>query len=176
MIRFPLPINVFLDTSVVVAAAYPGTTNALAAQELCDDIRNAQANVYVAEVLRLEFGRAIRRLATKSDRLPTHARTTYDLEKWSANSLVRQRWLSNGVRRLNELLLSFHSVVEIPMSTKIWLESIKIMGSESLDATDALHIATANAVGVDDFFTMDSDFRRVASPRIHLIQDSKPQS
>jgi predicted nucleic acid-binding protein len=171
MIRFPLPNDIYLDTSVVVAATYPGTANSDSASELCNDIRNAGVKVYFSEVLRLEFGRAIRRLATISDRLPPHARDRYELDKWSSRSLIRQRWLSNGVRRLSDLLLTFPTVVEIPLSNELWLESIGIMGMESLDATDALHLATAKAAGVNDFFTVDSDFRRVASPRIHLVRD-----
>ena len=45
------------------------------------------------------------------------------------------------------------------------------MGVEVLDATDALHLATARWIGISDFATTDRDYRRITHPRVHLIRD-----
>ncbi len=164
-----------MDTSVIVAAAYPDTPSGPVAVQLCADLQSSRANVYVSEIVRLEFGRVIRRLATKPNQLTPETRDAFGLDRWTSQSLVRQRWLSNGVRRLTFLFENFHSLTEIPMSNPIWRESIRIMGFESLDAADAVHIATAREIGIDDFFTLDADFRNVLTPRIHLFRDPRSQ-
>jgi predicted nucleic acid-binding protein len=45
------------------------------------------------------------------------------------------------------------------------------MGETGLDATDALHVATAIVAEVRDIATGDADYSRIPFPRIHLIRD-----
>ena len=113
----------------------------------------------------------MRRMATIPALLPQQIRDFYDLDLWGTNPLIRQRWLSNGVRRFNTLLSQFAAVVEVPTNVDRWLESLDLMASEGLEPTDALHLASARYAGIADFFTADSDFRRIAWPQIHLIRD-----
>ena len=172
MIRFPVPAEVFLDSSVVIAALYPGTTNSKAAIEYCNELRNNSSVVFLSDVLRIEVGRGMRRLATIPGDLPQATRTAVSI--WTVgerNPLIRQRWFSHGVRRFNAFLAQFTSYIEIPLSTSIWLDSINLMATESLDASDAIHLATARAHGIADFCTADSDFRRITWPQVHLVRD-----
>ena len=48
------------------------------------------------------------------------------------------------------------------------------MARTQLRAHDAIHVATAEAVGVRDFATLDDDFKRVASLRVWQIRDLAP--
>jgi predicted nucleic acid-binding protein len=166
-----IPKDVFLDTSVVVGAMFPGTPDADACSRFCRDLVVARSHVYFAQVLRLDLARALRRLATKADKLPPGMREEYQLDLWGTNPLVRQRWLTRGARRFDDFLSQFIESVELPLTTDLWRRGLTIMGVEGLDATDALHLAAARQIGIADFATTDRDFRQVADPRIHLIRD-----
>jgi len=127
--------------------------------------------VYFSQVVRLDLARALRRLATKPDKLAANTRDEYQLDQWGSNPMVRQRWLSRGVRRFQAFLDQFGEVVEIPLTTHVWLQSVDLMAFEALDGSDALHLASARAIGVGDFATTDDDFRRITYPVVHLIRD-----
>ncbi len=62
--------------------------------------------------------------------------------------------------------------MEIPLTTADWRQSLEFMAVEALDATDAMHLAVARSLGINDFATTDGDFRRIIHPRIHLIRDA----
>jgi predicted nucleic acid-binding protein len=169
VIRFPLPEHIALDTSVIIAAAYSDVEHSAEANELLNSVREEGVAVYFSSLLRVEFGRVVRRLATNPTSLSEATRDSFALSEWSTHPLIRQRWLANGVRRFDLLVSGLPKVVEVPATTAIWRESVNIMGTESLDAIDAIQMATTKAVGVFYFFTLDSDIRRVQAPRIHLI-------
>jgi hypothetical protein len=103
---------------------------------------------------------------------PNVCRLTLCTRLWGTNPIVRQRWLIRGVRLFEEFLNQFWEIDELPISNDVWKISIDLMGSENLDATDSLHVATARAYGIDHFFTADADFRRITTPEVHLIRDT----
>ena len=142
--------------------------------EFCIELRRSRTTVYFSHVLRIELARGMRRMATITSLLPQQIRSSYDLDLWGINPLIRQRWLTNGVRRFNTLLSQFAADIEIPTNVDRWIESIDLMASEGLEPTDALHLACARFAGVADFYTADADFRRIAWPQIHLIRDPVP--
>ena len=115
-----VPPDIFLDTSIVVAAMFLGTPDAEACARLCRDLVAAQSHVYFAQVLRLDLARALRRLATKADKLPASVRDEYQLALWGTNPLVRQRWLARGARRFDDFLRQFVEAVEVPLTTDLW--------------------------------------------------------
>lgn len=174
MIDWPLPTNIYLDTSVLIGAMFPGTPDAAACNDYCRRLADGAATVYFSQSTRLDVARALRRLATKIDKLPAQVRDEYQLDQWGANPLIRQRWLTRGVRRFHALLDQFRESFEIPMTTHIWLQAVDLMAFESLDSSDSLHLASARAIGASDFATTDADFRRIAYPVVHLIRDSGP--
>jgi predicted nucleic acid-binding protein len=171
VIRYPAPERVLLDTSLVIASLYPGTANSNAAIAFSVELRRTGSVVCFSNVLRIEIARAMRRLATKPGNLPSRVWDEYDFNLWGTHPLIRQRWLSNGVRRFNVYISQFSTVIELQMTTSIWLESIDLMAAETLDASDAIHIASARTYGIGHFCTTDADFRRISWPAVHLIRD-----
>lgn len=151
---------------------YPGTPDATACRRFCQQLATDGTHVYFSQVLRLDLARAMRRLATKADKLAEEDQFRYRLDQWGSNPLIRQRWLTNGLRRFHAFLDQFEEAVEIPLTTADWRQSLEFMAVEALDATDAMHLAVARSLGINDFATTDGDFRRIIHPRIHLIRDA----
>jgi predicted nucleic acid-binding protein len=50
------------------------------------------------------------------------------------------------------------------------------MCRDHLKSYDAYHAATALALGVRDFATVDADFTRVTELTVHLLRDSEPNA
>jgi predicted nucleic acid-binding protein len=163
---------VYLDTSVFIGAIFPGTPNATSCQQVCRDLQQANTTVCFSQCLRLEYARAVRRLATKTDRLPLETAQEFRLSEWGTNPLVRQRWYGRAVRLLDEILARFWEVDELPFTAEVWRASVEVMAVEALDATDACHIATARNYGIGLFMTCDADFQRIRHPEIVLIRDN----
>src|SRR5215210_1816025 len=88
----PLPADVYLDTSVVVAAIIAGTPHSAASSAFCLSLAEQGSRVYFSQLLRLEYGEAIRRLVRR-DQLPEDLRLRYDLARWDADVAVRRRWM-----------------------------------------------------------------------------------
>jgi predicted nucleic acid-binding protein len=168
------PPDIFLDTSVVIAGIYPGTPDATACRAFCERLADAGSYVYFSQVLRLDLARTMRRLATKADKLAEDDQVRYRLDQWGTNPLIRQRWLTNGLRRFHAFLDQFEEAVEIPLTTADWRQSLELMVVEALDASDAMHLAVARSLDIHEFATTDRDFRRITHPRIHLIREADP--
>lgn len=164
--------DVYLDTSVVIGDMYRGTPNAAACRAFCQQLAADGSHVYFSQVLRLDLARALRRLATKPDKIAPDEREEYRLDEWGRNPLVRQRWIANGIRRFHNFLNQFEAAVEIPLTTALWRESLELMAVYALDSADAMHIATARSIGVPHIATTDRDFRKVTFSRVLIIRDS----
>src|SRR5437867_4510477 len=106
---------------------FPGTPDSSASTRFCRALADGAAVVYFSQVVRLDLARALRRLATKPDKLPANTRDEYQLEQWGSNPLVRQCWLTRGVRRFQAFLDQFAEVVEVPLTTHVWLQSVDLM-------------------------------------------------
>jgi predicted nucleic acid-binding protein len=163
---------VYLDTSVVIGAMYRGSPNATACKAFCTQLASDGSHVYFSQVLRLDLARALRRLATKPDKIDIEERREYRLDDWGRNTLVRQRWIANGVRRFHAFLDQFEEAVELPLTTRLWRDSLDLMAIDALDSADAMHIATARSSGIPHIATTDRDFRKITFPQVHLIRDS----
>jgi predicted nucleic acid-binding protein len=174
VITWPVPASIHLDTSVIIGAMFLGTPDSSACSSFCRVLADGGTVVYFSQVVRLDLARALRRLATKPDKLRMNTRDEYQLDQWGSNPLVRQRWLTRGVRRFQAFLDQFVEVVEVPLTTHVWLQSIDLMAFEALDGSDALHLASARAIGVGDFATTDEDFRRITYPTVHLLRNVEP--
>jgi predicted nucleic acid-binding protein len=102
-------------------------------------------------------------------------RREYRFGAWDRSVQVRERWMTEGVNRLETLLARFGGVVELSVSLSAWRSSIGLMAFHRLHSNDAIHAATAILAGVVDFATADDDFRRVPNFRLHLLRDPLPQ-
>jgi predicted nucleic acid-binding protein len=167
----PRPSDVYLDTSVVVAAAFPGTNLSGPSRRFCQELVTAESRVYFSQILWLEAAQAMRKFATRPDALPAVTRADYHLDAWDGDFLVRQRWMSSAMRQLESFLDQFAEVFEIPFRPRIWRQSVDIMAFERLHAHDAVHLATARDTGVTSFATADHHFRHITQPHIETIRD-----
>lgn len=170
----PRPVfsRVYVDTSVLIGALHPGVPDSAACASFVEMLIRNKIRVYISLATRLDFGRAVRRLATKPDKLLPDLRGAYALDQWGSNPLVRHRWLSRELKLLESMLSQFSSATEIPLSYDIWRTSLDIIGADGLDATDALHVAAARAYEIPVFATCDRDFRSILNPIIHLVRDA----
>jgi predicted nucleic acid-binding protein len=165
------PRDVYLDTSVVVAAIMAGSANSLACIAFCESIAIHGNPVAFSQTLRVELSQAIRKLATRRDRLRPDTRERFQLDRWETDVLVRRRWMSHGIERFRSLLATFAEVVELPFDSGIWERSIDLMVDHFLQSHDAVHAATATAYGLNSFATTDADFARVAQLDVILLRD-----
>jgi predicted nucleic acid-binding protein len=76
-----------------------------------------------------------------------------------------------GTRRFDAFLGQFGEWFEIDCEHRIWRRSLELMAVHQLRSIDAIHVATAQEVGVLDFATSDDHFRRVAGLNLWLMRD-----
>lgn len=165
-----VPADIYLDTSVVVAAIVPGVPDSAASGQFCARLGSQRSNVYFSHLVRIEFAQALRNLVTRRQ-LPAQIRHRFQLDLWETNVLIRQRWFTEGTRRFDAFLEQFGEWFEIDSQHRIWQRGLEIMAVHQLRAVDAIHVATAQEIGVLDFATADDHFRRVPDLRLWLLRD-----
>jgi predicted nucleic acid-binding protein len=107
--------------------------------------------------------------------LPDVVRHSFGLDQWQNNPLIRGRRLWHGVKQFDRLVSQFEHFAELPFSLGTWQRSLDLMAAETLDSSDAMHLATARSAGLAYMATTDSDFRHVKSPHVLLIRDAVEQ-
>lgn len=166
-----IPSDIYLDTNILVAAIVSGSDNSTSAREYCMHLVTTRSNVYYSKIVRLEVSQAILRLATSATRLPADIRDRHGLDRWDFDFLVRHRWMEYGIREFERIRSDFAHVYEYPFDDEIWRRSIHIMSHYRLRSLDAIHVATAQQLGIGDFATSDADFRRIDNLNVTLIRD-----
>lgn len=78
--------------------------------------------------------------------------------------------LRRSRREFDTLLRTFAVVYEVPYRSAIWQHAVQLMSLHNLRSYDAAHVATALAVGVSDFASVDSDYLRISELRTHIIR------
>ncbi|MBA3415215.1 MAG: type II toxin-antitoxin system VapC family toxin [Chloroflexia bacterium] len=165
--------DVYLDTSIVVAASIEGSHHATSCAAFCDDLVAAASRVLFSQVLRLELSQAILKVATRRQGLSLDIRNEFRLDEWGASSAVRERWLRSNIRRSDAPISRFAAWQEIPIGTDTWQTSLDVMIAYGLQSHDAVHVATARQLGLTHLATADDHFKRVSSEfNIILIQDA----
>ena len=89
-VKGQVPDDIFVDTSIVVAAIVAGSDNTASAQQFCTSLSEARSRIYVSQIIRLEVSQAILRLATSPARLPIEIRERFRLDRWDVDFLVLQ--------------------------------------------------------------------------------------
>lgn len=171
-IRLDLRADLYLDTSVVLAAIMPGSTNAEACAEFCFRLATERNRVAFSQTLTIELSQGVRKIATRKDRIDPAVRARYELDRWESDLSIRRRWMDRGVERFQALLATFGEAIELPFDATIWHTSIDLMVEHFLQAHDAVHAATARAYGLRAFATTDDDFARVTGLDVILLRDS----
>lgn len=166
----PIPSDVYLDSSVILASIIQGDPHSVACVQYCSDLAANNSAVYFSQVLRIEVAHVIRSLATRSA-TPISVQQQFQLSRFNSDMLVRQQWMTFGMRQFENLLKTFYIVYELPIRKRIQQQSIKLMSLHNLDSHDAIHIATAHRNAIPDFAAVDGDFSRVTGMiRIHIIR------
>lgn len=167
----PPPSDVYVDTSIAVAAMFEGTAHSAASVTFCARLEAARSRVVFSEILWLELSQVLAR-QYQDPRLPEELRRTYRLDRWETDARVRTRWLAFGLQQFEMLIARFRDVSAISFDRDIWDASIDIMAQTNLRSHDAIHVATARSAGIADFATIDHHFRRMPGLNVWLIRDS----
>ena len=86
-------------------------------------------------------------------------RRTYRLHRWH-DPLVREAYLQAMLRTLENLLAQFEWH-EVALTETIRRDATRLMAEYNLRSYDAVYLASARAVGVADFASLDRGYRRV---------------
>jgi predicted nucleic acid-binding protein len=171
--RLPGPDDLYLDTSVVVGAIIAGTPHSERARQALTEWANTGGSVYFSQILRAELSQALRNLASRPGQVPQDTREQFRLDSWSTESAVRERWLQHGVSKFRGFVASFDEVFELPFTTQIWNDSLRVIIDSGLQSIDAIHVATATRNGIRTLATLDDHFRRVPDLRVWLLRDDE---
>jgi len=169
-----LPEDVYLDTSVVIAAVIPGILYWQSATELCDQLIAQRSTIYFSQVLRLELTEAVRKVATIPGRAPEALRQRFRLGDWERDHSVRRHWFNFGVGEFEALFERFAEVYELPFDRTIWLRSVEIMAAHQLRSHDSIHLATAYENRLTCLATTDDEFLKIPDLDIRLVRDRTP--
>lgn len=164
-----LPSNIYLDSSVVVAAIIGGDPHSVACKQYCADLAANNSAIYFAQLLRLEVAHVVRRIAA-TNVVPLHLQQEYQLSQFNTNFMIRQQWMRFGIGEFETLLRTFYVVYELPYRRQIWRQALEMMSLYNLKSYDAAHVATALRAGLHDFATVDGDYSRVSGLQIHIIR------
>jgi predicted nucleic acid-binding protein len=166
-----LPEDVYLDTSVVIAAVVPDILYSTGSIEFCDQLIARRSTIYFSQILRLEMTEAVRKVATIPGRAPANLREDFRLDDWERDPSVRRQWFHFGVQEFEALFARFAEVYELPFDRSIWLRSVEIMADRQLRSHDAIHLATAYEYRLPCFATTDDEFLKIPDLDIRLIRD-----
>jgi predicted nucleic acid-binding protein len=164
---------VYLDTSVVATALFPGLAHGNASATFLGDVAKLGGRASFSRILWLEYAQVLIKLPRGTE-LPDDMRRRFRLARWETNADVRRRWMEHGLDQLETLLRQFDEALAIPFRRSTWTASLDVMARTQLRSHDAVHVATAREVGVLDFVTVDDHFRRVPDLRVWLIRDAAP--
>lgn len=164
------PSDVYLDSSLVVAAMLDGLPDSAACSTFCARLVHDNSRIYFSQILRLEIAEAFRKLASRQQ-LPESLRQEYQLSDWAISPLVRQQWMAFGMGQFAVFISTFYQVSELPFRIRMWRRSVQIMATYGLGSHDAVHVATALQNGVHVFATSDKHFNRVDTLDVRLIRD-----
>src|SRR4051812_23926118 len=116
-----LPSDVYLDTSIVVAATIAGISHSSPSQAFCEALGVFGTRLYVSELLYVEFANALRSLASprnhRRPRLSEQCRQQFGLDNWLTAEAVRHGWVQFGQQQLDGFLQQFTEVVILPLSS-----------------------------------------------------------
>src|SRR4051812_34685782 len=132
-----VPNHVYLDTSVVIAALVSGVPNARASEAFCARLVQQRSHVYCSQILRLELSQAIRNLASRLNQLPLQTQRQYRLDDWQTDVSVRQRWMSEGIRRYEAFIGRFEEFFVLPFLIPTWEQSVEVMVLHQMKSLDA---------------------------------------
>ena len=180
----PLPSDIYLDTSIVIAAAIADTPHSVPSRQFCECLGEFGTRVYFSGLLRMEFANTLRSLALpqrtkpgkppKPSRLPEPIRQQFQLDQWAGSEAVRHAWMEFGHQQLEAFLSQFVEAVELPVRSGTWAQMLHIQCQYDMKSNDAAHAATAIEYGIVNLATTDREFEPVVDIHVWLARDDRP--
>lgn len=153
------PSRLYPDTSFLLNVLIPSyPRHAAASAFLRQLVRTGATTLYVSSLTWLEFGHAVLRPDCRAGLAPDVQRQ-YRMDRWHDID-VRDAYLVSLIDRMQALLSEF-DWYDVAVTLDVSLHALQLMGQYGLKGQDAAHVACAQAVGVVDVASFDTDFRRV---------------
>jgi predicted nucleic acid-binding protein len=165
-----IPSHVYLDTSVAAAAIIGGSAHSQASQDFFAELASANSRVYFSRLVRIEVAQILKKYATKN-LAPPSLQQTFELDRFSQDFMIRQRWLNFGMGQFDTLMHTFSRAYELPIHKQTCQHGEKIMAQYNLDSNDAIHVATALRNDLKHLATIDGDYTRVGELNVILVRD-----
>lgn len=167
-----VPDDVYVDTSVIVAAMVNGSHYSQESRRFCTRLALDGSRVYFSQISRIEVSQAVARMASNPGRLDPDVRSAYGLDRWDMDFMVRNRWMSTMTGSFDTIVDEFAASFEVPFDSDIWRRSIPVMAHYRMRSMDAIHVASARSLGVRALATNDDHFRRVDGLNVILVRDA----
>jgi predicted nucleic acid-binding protein len=128
--------------------------------------------VVVSDLVQIELAQAAKGAANDPTTLSQRERRRRRLHRWGDLRDVRSEWYRYCFDGYDELLDQFSAVEELAINRSIIESARDLMSDYQVNSYDAIHAATALAIGASTLATMDVGFQKL-SPisvlKIHLI-------
>jgi predicted nucleic acid-binding protein len=161
--------TVYLDTSLLAdAVAQSGQHQAVRAY--LDSLLREGVRVFVSDLVRIELAQAFKAIANDTGAIAGRERRRWRLQRWGDLQQVREDWYAHCFTNYDQLLVQFLAAEEVAFNRNILESAITLMAAFQIDSHDAIHIATALAVGASTLATLDADFMRLATIPTLTIQ------
>lgn len=161
------PPHLYVDTDIIVNHLVETEPHHQRCQQFLTRLSEiGTTTIYLSSLSWLEFAHVVMRQDFRS-RLSEDLRARFQLHRW-ADASVRKTYLETLIERFEELLGQF-DLVEIAVGPEVRKEATRLVGEYNLDSHDAIHLASANRLGVFDLASLDAGFRRVEG--LHLCND-----
>lgn len=166
--------RIYLDSSIFIGAAIPGSNHSVAAGAFCQRLAAEGATVVYSSIMRYEYAHIAQTLARPDSRrrIPTDIVSDFDLGDWDDDIVVRRRWMEATRENLERLLSQFAFAVEVPVRSEIWNDALDLMIEFQLRSYDALHVASARWYNVNDIAASDRHFADVTGFNVTIVRDS----
>jgi len=154
----PPPGRLYLDTDILINYVLSSEPHHRRASTFLEGLLAHDTMLCLSSITWVEYAHVL----TRDDfrrRLPQEIRQRFQLDGWS-DPAVRQQYLQEHVRALEELLAQFEWLEVFPLA-EVRRAALALMAQYNLDGQDAIHLASASSQGVVDFASFDHVYRRV---------------
>lgn len=157
--EFP-PARLYLDTDFLIGCFVPTDPHFGRATRFITHVRTHDlTTIYLSQISWVEFAHHVRKERVRGA-LPANIQEQLQLDRWHVDAGVRANYVRMMVGLLDNLLAHF-DYEEVALNKSIRLQALEYMAQYNCDGNDAIHLATAFAVGVLDLASFDRGYRRV---------------
>lgn len=155
----PLPPQLYVDTDIWIAQLLePEPHHARCSAFLQRIAHGGSTTLYVSSLTWIEFENVILKPQFRA-RLPREWHQRFGLARWQ-DATIRRAYIEFMLGIFDDALASF-TWNEIPLTPDIRRRAARDIADHNVRPHDAVHLASATAVGVADFASLDEAFRRV---------------